>query len=122
MLVVTPAYPATLLAAIALALLLSGLPGCTDMAPQYAARNYAPSYYEGGYNTLTPQQKFQLEDHLANQSNQAWQTTAQVMSGAGRLLGGTGSLLGAIRSMEKPGAGPVARARTPRPTRRFALR
>jgi hypothetical protein len=71
MLVVTPAYPATLLAAIALALMLSGLPGCTDMAPQYAARNYAPSYYEGGYNTLTPQQKFQLEDHLANQSNQA---------------------------------------------------
>jgi hypothetical protein len=122
MLVVTPAYPATLLAAIALALMLSGLPGCTDMAPQYAARNYAPSYYEGGYNTLTPQQKFQLEDHLANQSNQAWQTTAQVMSGAGRLLGGTGSLLGAIRSIEKPGAGPVARARTPRPTRRFALR
>lgn len=122
MLVVTPAHPATLLVAIALALLLSGLPGCADMAPQYAARNYAPSYYEGGYNTLTPQQKFQLEDHLANQSNQAWQTTAQVMSGAGRLLGGTGSLLGAIRSMEKPGAGSVARARTPRPTRRFALR
>ncbi len=122
MLVVMPAHPATLLVAIALALLLSGLPGCTDMAPQYAARNYAPSYYEGGYNTLTPQQKFQLEDHLANQSNRAWQTTAQVMSGAGRLLGGTGSLLGAIRSMEKPGAGPVARARIPRPTRRFVLR
>jgi hypothetical protein len=119
MLVVTPAHPATLLAAIALALLLPGLQGCTAMAPQYAAQNYAPSYYEGGYNTLTPQQKFQLEDHLANQSNQAWRTTAQVMSGTGRLLGGSGSLLGAIRSMEKPSA---ARARTPRPTRRFALR
>jgi len=102
MLVVTPADPATLLAAISLALLLSGLPGCANMAPQYAAQNYAPSYYEGAYSTLTPQQKFQLEDHLANQSNQAWQTTAQVMSGAGHLLGGTGSLIGAVRSLQKP--------------------
>jgi hypothetical protein len=116
-------YPAAMmLAAVALALVGAGLPGCTDMAPQYAAQNYAPSYYEGGYSTRTPQQKFQLEDHLANQSNQAWQTTAQVMSGAGRLIGGTGSLLGAIRSMERPSAGPVARVHTPRPTPRFALR
>src|SRR5208337_3900822 len=98
-----PAHPATSIAAIsfALLLLLAGLSGCTNMAPQYAAQNHAPSYYEGGYNTLTPQQKFQLEDHLSNQSNQAWQTTAQVMSGAGRLLGGTGSLLSAIGSIEK---------------------
>lgn len=116
-------YPAaTLLAAVTLALAIAALQGCTDMAPQYAAQNYAPSYYESGYSTLTPQQKFQLEDHLANQSNQAWQTTGQVMSGAGRLLGGTGSLLGAIRSMEKPSAGAVARVHTPRTTRRFALR
>ena len=79
--------------------------------PQYAAQQYAPSYYEGGYNTLTPQQKFQLEDHLANQSNQAWQTTAQVMSGAGKLLGGTGILLGAINSISKTSAGSSARAR-----------
>lgn len=90
------------------------------MAPQYAAQNYAPSYYEGSYSTLTPQQKFQLEDHLSNQSNQAWQTTAQVMSGAGRLLGGTGSLIGAIRSMDKPTA--VARVHAPRIPRRFAVR
>ena len=92
------------------------------MAPQYAAQQYAPSYYEGGYSTLTPQQKFQLEDHLANQSNQAWQTTAQVMRGAGRLLGGTGSLLGAISSIEKPAARRPARAHSPRITRNLAQR
>ncbi len=120
MLVVTRAHRATLGAAIAIAFLFSGLSGCTDMAPQYAAQQYAPSYYEGGYNTLTPQQKFQLEDHLSNQSNQAWQTTAQVMSGAGRLLGGTGSLIGAISSIEKPAA--AARVHAPRIPRRFAGR
>jgi uncharacterized protein YceK len=122
MLVVTPAPAATLIAAITLALMLSGLSGCTNMMPQYAAQNYAPSYYEGGYSTLTPQQKFQLEDHLSNQSNQAWQTTAQVMSGAGRLLGGTGSLLSAIRSIEKPPSGGAARARNLRIHPRLAVR
>lgn len=120
MLVVTPARRSTLGAAIALAFLFPGLLGCTDMAPQYAAQQYAPSYYEGGYNTLTPQQKFQLEDHLSNQNNQAWQTTAQVMSGAGRLLGGTGSLIDAIRSIDKPTA--VAHVHSPRIPRRFAVR
>jgi hypothetical protein len=94
-----PAFsPAMLFTAIALA--LAGLQGCTAMAPQYAAQQSASSYYEGGYNSLTPQQKLQLEDHLANQSNQAWQTTAQVMSGAGRLMSGTGSMIGALRSMQ----------------------
>ena len=111
MLVVTSASAATLLAAVALVLAISALPGCTAMAPQYAAQQYAPSYYESGYGTLTPQQKFQLEDHLANQNNQAWHTTAQVMSGAGRLLSGTGSLLGAISAMKKPSAGSASRAR-----------
>jgi hypothetical protein len=111
MLVVTPAHPAAaMLAAIGLALMLSLVAGCTNMAPQYAAQNYAPSYYESSYSSLTPQQKFQLEDHLSNQSNQAWQTTAQVMRGAGKLLGGTGSLLGAIHSIEKPSSGSAARA------------
>ena len=114
MFVVTPAPAATMLAAIMLALVLPALPGCTNMAPQFAAQQYAASYYEGGYSTLTPQQKFQLEDHLANQSNQAWQTTAQVMSGAGKLIGGTGSLLTAVRSIEKPSAGGHLRnSRTP---------
>ncbi len=103
---------AIMLAAISVALALSGLQGCTNMAPQYAAQQYAPSYYEGGYNTLTPQQKFQLEDHLSNQSNQAWQTTAQVMSGAGRLMGGTGSLIGAIRAMKKPSGVKPSRVHT----------
>lgn len=113
-----PAMVASLLAAIALALAMSALPGCTAMAPQYAAQQYAPSYYEGGYSTLTPQQKFQLEDHLSNQSNQAWRTTAQVMGGAGRLFGGTGSLLGAINLLKKPSAGVAARARNLRMLRR----
>ena len=113
-----PATVASLLAAIALALAMSALPGCTAMAPQYAAQQYAPSYYEGGYSTLTPQQKFQLEDHLSNQSNQAWRTSAQVMGGAGRLFGGTGSLLGAINAMKRPAAGVAARARNMRMLRR----
>jgi hypothetical protein len=120
-----PAMPysaAILLAAVTLALATAALQGCTDMAPQYAAQNYAPSYYEGGYSTLTPQQKFQLEDHLANQSNQAWHTTAQVMSGAGKLIGGTGSLLGAINSIKKPSAGSSARARNLRMPHRLAVR
>ena len=99
--------------AITLAIAMSCLAGCTNMMPQYAAQQYAPSYYEGGYNTLTPQQKFQLEDHLSNQSNQAWQTTAQVMHGAGTLLGGTGSLMSAIRSIEKHNDRP-RRAKIPR--------
>ncbi len=122
MLVVTPAHPAaTMLTAFTLALVLSCLSGCTNMAPQYAAQNYAPSYYESSYSSLTPQQKFQLEDHLSNQSNEAWQTTAQVMSGTGKLLGGTGSLLGAIRSIEKP-SGSAARSRNMRIHPRLATR
>jgi hypothetical protein len=92
------------------------------MVPQYAAQQYAPSYYEGGYNTLTPQQKFQLEDHLSKQSNQAWQTSAQVLTGAGRLLGGAGSLLGAIRSMQKPSAGRQSRVRKMRNPQWLAVR
>ena len=95
---------AMLLAAVTLAIAGVALQGCTNMMPQYAAQQYASSYYEGSYNTLTPQQKFQLENHLGNQSNQAWQTTAQVMKGTGSLLGGTGSLLGAINSMEHSSA------------------
>jgi hypothetical protein len=102
-------FAAVLFAAIGVALALSCIQGCTAMAPQYAAQQYAPSYYEGGYNTLTPQQKFQLEDHLSNQSNEAWRTSAQVMSGAGHLLGGTGTLLGAIRAMEQPAHSPKHR-------------
>jgi hypothetical protein len=104
-----PRLAAVLFAALGVALVLSCISGCTAMAPQYAAQQYAPSYYESNYNTLTPQQKFQLEDHLSNQSNQAWRTTAQVMSGAGHLLGGTGTLLGAIHAMEKPAHPPKHR-------------
>jgi len=39
----------------------------------------------------------QLEDHLSNQSNQAWRTSAQVVSSVGHLAQGTGFLLFAVR-------------------------
>jgi len=39
----------------------------------------------------------QLEDHLSNQSNQAWRTTAQMASGIGHLAQGAGILLFAAR-------------------------
>jgi hypothetical protein len=42
----------------------------------------------------------QLEDHLANQSNSAWRTTADVASGAGQLEQGTGFLLRGIDGIE----------------------
>src|SRR5580704_15619428 len=71
--------------------------GCTAFDPQGAAQQYAPSYYNEPYSSLTPQQKMQLEDHLANQSNQAWRTTASVASRVGHLAGGTGLLLFAVR-------------------------
>jgi hypothetical protein len=88
----------TRLTAIALGLaMITGAGGCTAMYPQTAAQNYAPLYYEGGYNSLSPQQKMQLENHLANQSNQAWRTTARVAGGFGHLMRGSGALIAAIR-------------------------
>ncbi len=91
-------FRATRSVALALFLaVLTGATGCTAMYPQTAAQNYAPLYYEGGYNSLTPQQKMHLEDHLSNQSNQAWRTTAQVAGGLGHLMQGTGTLLTALR-------------------------
>ena len=71
--------------------------GCAAYDPQGTAQAYAPSYYNATYSSLNPEQKMQLEDHLANQSNQAWRTTALVGSAAGRLAQGTGILLFAAR-------------------------
>jgi len=71
--------------------------GCAAFDPQGTAQAYAPSYYNAPYSSLNPEQKMQLEDHLANQSNQAWRTTALVGSAAGRLAQGTGILLFAAR-------------------------
>lgn len=71
--------------------------GCTAYDPQGAAQEAAPSYYNQPYSQLSAEQKMQLEDHLANQSNQAWRTTAQVTSSVGRLAQGTGILLWAAR-------------------------
>ena len=73
------------------------LAGCAAFDPQAAAQTQAPNYYNAQYSSLTPEQKMRLEDHLANQSNQAWRTSAQVASGVGRLAGGTGILLFAVK-------------------------
>jgi hypothetical protein len=70
--------------------------GCAAYDPQGTAQAYAPSYY-APYSSLDPEQKMRLEDHLANQSNQAWRTTALVGSAVGRLAEGTGILLFAAR-------------------------
>jgi hypothetical protein len=75
----------------------SALGGCVAFDPQGTAQQYAPSYYSAPYSSLTPEQKMNLEDHLANQSNQAWRTTASVASGLGRLVQGAGILLFAAR-------------------------
>ena len=71
--------------------------GCAAFDPQGTAQVYAPSYYNAPDSSLDPEQKMQLEDHLANQSNQAWRTTALVGSAVGRLAQGTGILLFAAR-------------------------
>jgi uncharacterized protein HemX len=76
----------------------TGLAGCAAFNPQGAAQQAAPSYYNNqDYASLTPQQKMQLEDHISNQSNQAWRTTANMTSAVGQLAGGTGILLFAAR-------------------------
>ena len=71
--------------------------GCAAYDPQGTAQAYAPSYYNAPYSSLNPEQKMQLEDHLASQSNEAWRTTAAVGSAVGRLAQGTGILLFAAR-------------------------
>ena len=76
---------------------LPPMAGCAAFDPQGSAQQYAPNYYNAPYSSLSPQQKMQLEDHLANQSNQAWRTTASVVSSVGHLAGGTGILLFAAR-------------------------
>ncbi len=83
-----------------LILLAAGLmiQSCTAFNPQGAAMQQAPNYYNKPYSELSPDQKMQLEDHLANQSNQAWRTTANVASGTGQLEQGTGFLLRGIDS------------------------
>jgi hypothetical protein len=70
---------------------------CAAFDPQGAAQQSAPNYYNAPYSSLNAQQKMQLEDHLANQSNQAWRTSASVVSSVGHLAGGTGILLWAAR-------------------------
>lgn len=76
--------------------------GCTAFNPQAAAIQQTPNYYNGeSYSQLSPEQKMQLEDHLANQSNSAWRTGADVAASAGQLGQGTGVLLWGIHSIQK---------------------
>jgi len=91
-----PASPLSVRYAV---MLLAGtaLAGCAAFDPQGSAQQYAPNYYNAPYSSLSPEQKMQLEDHLANQSNQAWRTTASVVSSVGHLAQGTGVLLFAAR-------------------------
>jgi hypothetical protein len=70
---------------------------CTAFNPQGAAMQQAPTYYNQSYSQLSPEQKMQLEDHLANQSNNAWRTSADVTSATGQLVQGTGFLLRGIQ-------------------------
>jgi len=87
----------------ALLLLVAALiiQGCTAFNPQGAAIQTAPRYYIGeSYSQLSPEQKMALEDHLANQSNNAWRTTADVTSATGQLAQGTGFLLRGIHSVD----------------------
>jgi hypothetical protein len=86
-----------LLFAVLLLMVVLIAESCTAFNPQGAAIQQAPSYYNESYDQLSAEQKMQLEDHLANQSNQAWRTSAAVASGAGQLGQGTGFLLGAIK-------------------------
>jgi len=84
-------------AGAALLMLGNAIAGCAAFDPQGAAQQAAPSYYNAPYSSLGPEQKMQLENHLANQSNQAWRTGASVASGLGWLAQGAGVLLFAVR-------------------------
>jgi hypothetical protein len=90
-------WPAVLVFLIGVAAILS-LGGCAAFNPQGAAEQATPSYYNGQqYSSLSPDQKMQLEDHLSNESNAAWRTTASVAGGLGTLTQGTGILLWAAK-------------------------
>jgi len=90
-------WPAVLIFLIGVAAILS-LSSCAAFNPQGAAEQAAPTYYDGQqYSSLSPQQKMQLEDHLSNQSNAAWRTTASVAGGLGELTQGTGFLMWAVK-------------------------
>ena len=82
--------PYKILGAASLSLILAG---CTAMDPQGAARQQSGTYYGRPYDQLRTGEKMALENHLARQSNQAWNTTAQAASGVGRLLQGVGILV-----------------------------
>jgi hypothetical protein len=99
---VRDAVEVRLVFALLVLMVLLVLQGCTAFNPPGAAIQAAPNYYGGeSYSQLSPEQKMQLEDHLANQSNSAWRTSADVASSAGQLGQGTGFLLRGIHSIQK---------------------
>ena len=79
-----------ILGAVGIGLIVTG---CAAMDPQGAARQQAETYYGRSYDQLSGPEKMRLENHLARQSNQAWNTTAHAASGVGRLLQGVGVLV-----------------------------
>ena len=100
--IVRDAVEMRLVFAILVLMALLIVQGCTAFNPQGAAIQQAPNYYNGeSYSQLSPEQKMQLEDHLANQSNSAWRTSADVAASAGQLGQGTGFLLRGISSIQR---------------------
>jgi hypothetical protein len=100
--IVRDAVEVRLVFALLVLMALLVIQGCTAFNPQGAAIQQAPNYDNGeSYSQLSPEQKMQLEDHLSNQSNTAWRTSAEVASGAGQLSQGTGFLLWGIHSIQK---------------------
>src|SRR6202167_1695428 len=100
--IVRDAVEVRLVFALLVLMALLVIQGCTAFNPQGAAIQQAPNYYNGeSYSQLSPEQKMQLEDHLSNQSNTAWRTSAEVASGAGQLSQGTGFLLWGVLSIPK---------------------
>ncbi len=79
-----------ILGAVGIGLIVTG---CAAMDPQGAARQQAETYDGRSYDQLSGPEKMRLENHLARQSNQAWNTTAHAASGLGRLLQGVGVLV-----------------------------
>jgi hypothetical protein len=80
-----------------LLLLGATIAGCAAMDPQGYARQNAPNYYNRSYGDLSAEQKMQLENHLARQSNDVWRTGAQVTSALGHLIQGAGVLVYSAR-------------------------
>jgi hypothetical protein len=81
----------------ALILGMTLLTSCTATDPHTTAKQQAQEYYGRSYESLSPEEKMHLEDHISRQSNEGWRTSAQVASGVGHLLQGAGLLVWGAR-------------------------